>query len=362
MKKGKKFIGTFVNEMYAILLGIGIGNVLFAQNLDLGNIFEVVMILFVIGVILVYWWDWTEYVSENVISSKIEFVVDFLILIALELLFSFFNNPYFLIRVFIGLGVLNLLWVINYNIHTRAFGNKRSLWWMLEKVIVIVIYVVVFILITYVLPKNANYISAGLIIISFVIARFIGFSQLRGSHSFKIRKAKPDDASAIVSLNNKWYTEGSNNKGFLVTLLDEKQVAKDIESDTVTYFIAESKKKELQGFVSVSDSPEEGIMDSVTWIDKKLEEKFKKVNNKYIEKVAVVEGAEKKGLGRALYQRLFQEYPKYILYSFAAYYPKINEASINFHTRMGFKKSGIFERDEFLGIKDYRSIFFTHYK
>jgi hypothetical protein len=33
--RNNKFIGAFVNEMYAILLGIGLGNVLFVQQIDL---------------------------------------------------------------------------------------------------------------------------------------------------------------------------------------------------------------------------------------------------------------------------------------------------------------------------------------
>jgi L-amino acid N-acyltransferase YncA len=361
MKKGKKFIGTFVNEMYAILLGIGIGNVLFAQNLDLSNIYEVVMVLFVIGVILVYWWDWTEYVSENLVSSKVEFLIDFLILIALELLFSFFSSPYFLIRVFLGLGVLNLAWVINFNIHRKTLKSRKSLWWIFEKIIVIAVYITAFIFITFVIPRESIYISGGIIIVSFILVRFIGFTQLRGEqHPYTIRKAKPEDAQSITQLNNKWFSGGNNDRGFLVTTLEENEVKKDIEEGNTTYFIAEDKKDGILGFVSVIDSAEEEILDSVVWIDKDLEERFYESKKKYIAKVAVINNAGKKGIGKALYSKLFEDYPKHILYSFAAYSPRINEASIKFHSRMGFAKSGIFERKEFLGMKDYRSIFFTH--
>ena len=78
-----KFINIFVNEMYAILIGIGIGNVLFAQKLDLSNIPDVIMALFVTSVVLLYWWDWTEYLEDNIVTTKRELIIDFAVLIAL---------------------------------------------------------------------------------------------------------------------------------------------------------------------------------------------------------------------------------------------------------------------------------------
>jgi len=118
----KKFIGEFVNGVYGILLGFGLGNVgsnLFENSGQLNDnpvlfVSKVIIFLFVTVVVCLYWWDWNENIESKVKSSFTEFIIDMFILFTLESLFFVFEKPVGLAFLFFILSILNLIWVLNF--------------------------------------------------------------------------------------------------------------------------------------------------------------------------------------------------------------------------------------------------------
>ena len=70
-----RFVSHFVDQMYVILIGLGIASIAFSLDLESHPFFHLLMSLFVTTVALIYWWDWKDYFENDVISSKSEFVV-----------------------------------------------------------------------------------------------------------------------------------------------------------------------------------------------------------------------------------------------------------------------------------------------
>jgi hypothetical protein len=67
------------------------------------------MTIFIIIVVCLYWWDWSENIESIAKSTFSEFAIDILILFNLEFLFFSFANPKALSILFLALSVFNLL-------------------------------------------------------------------------------------------------------------------------------------------------------------------------------------------------------------------------------------------------------------
>ena len=115
------FLVDFVNRMYAILIGLGITKVLFDDEMKNFDILSISSGLFIVVVITIYWWDWNDYISDNIVNSKSEFVIDFSILIILELLFVYHNDIRKISFVLVLVSLFDLLWVVE---HVRRRGHS----------------------------------------------------------------------------------------------------------------------------------------------------------------------------------------------------------------------------------------------
>ncbi|MBD3290101.1 GNAT family N-acetyltransferase [candidate division KSB1 bacterium] len=355
-----KFVNVFVNEMYAILIGIGIGNVLFAQKLDLGNIPDVFMALFVTSVVLLYWWDWTEYLEENIVTTKRELVIDFAILIALELLFGYYNEPLSLIKIFIALSLFNFVWVINHLQEFKKFSTSAGKRWILEKIAAIIFYTAVYFALSYFEAVIPHILQAAVVVLSFMTVRTISFSALRKAGKIQYRKAIVSDIDQIIHINDS-YVKTSADSGFLISLMDKGQLENELAGKDHGYYVAQAAKGEIVAFLQMADSAGEKIMQQVKWIDRESENKYKSEPTKYIEKVAVREDYQNKGLGSAFYKFIFKEYAGTVLYAFIVNNPIQNLVSLKFHQKMGFRECGIYEADEYGGLKDYQSVLMLRY-
>jgi L-amino acid N-acyltransferase YncA len=362
-KKENRFIGAFVNEMYAILLGIGIGNILFVQKLDLSSLFESGMGLFVTLVILIYWWDWTEYIGDNVVSTKREFIIDFLILINLEILFLLFNNPVSLSVGFIILGTLDLLWVLNYVFEKSDNYRANTAKWIAEKLFSIALFSGIWMLEKYVLKNNHNLMQGGVLIGAFCLSRLISFNQLFHSASFNLVPATLEDYDSIVKINNS-YLNPEGKKAFLISELTIEKIKKHVSQGNTFYVLKMEKNDSILAFAELSTAIAADIIEKVEWNSIQQEMYFKSLKNDllYIEKVAVSPGFKSKGYGKAVYKNLFQQYPDKSFYAFVMSSPHNNQISIRFHSDSGFSEAGKFNSKEFEGFKNYSSILFCRQK
>ena len=330
--KNNKFIGAFVNEMYAILLGIGLGNVLFVQQIDLSNKFEILMGLFVTGVVLLYWWDWTEFLSDNVVSSKSEFIIDFLILINLEVLFLYYNKPYNLSFIFILLAILDLSWVINYIVQNKGNYIAKNKTWIAEKIVAIVLFTTIYILEKYTLSEFDLIYQGLAVIITFILVRKISFKQVKNAPRYSLDIAKPDDFKIIAEINNSYF-DPEKNKAFMITEMTEDIIHERIQNNFKYYVLRKFGNDEILGFVELSDSVGDDILNQVNWRNDKLKNQILGNNGDLlnIEKIAIDKAYKKQGVGEALYKNLFAKYNNSSFYAFVMDKPYTNEISMNFH-------------------------------
>ena len=357
--KNNKFIGAFVNEMYAILLGIGLGNVLFVQQIDLSNKFEILMGLFVTGVILLYWWDWTEFLSDNVVSSKSEFIIDFLILINLEVLFLYYNKPYNLAFIFIILALLDMAWVINYIVQNKGNYIAKNKTWIAEKIIAIILFTTIYILQKYTFSE-LDLIYQGLaVIITFILVRKISFKQVKNAPRYSLDIAKTEDFSIIAEINNSYF-DPEKNKAFMITEMTEDIIHERIQKNFKYYVLRKFGNDEILGFVELSDSVGEDILNQVNWKNDKFKRQILGTNENllYVEKIAIDKTYKKQGVGEALYKNLFAKYSDSSFYAFVMDHPYKNEISMNFHEKLGFEEAGLLKLDEYKVFKDYQSKIF----
>ncbi len=358
--KNNKFIGAFVNEMYAILLGIGLGNVLFVQQIDLSNKFEIMMGLFVTGIVLLYWWDWTEFLSDNVVSSKPEFIIDFLILIHLEVLFLYYNKPLNLALIFIILAFLDLSWVINYILQNKGNFIAKNKTWIAEKIVALIIFSSTYLLLHFLWFDMKLFYQGLIIITAFILVRTISFRQVKKAPRYSLDKATEMDFITISEINNS-YLDPEKNRAFMISEMSEEIIESRLENNFRYYVLRKFGNDEILGFVELSNSVGEDILNHVSWENDKYKKQILDNNFDnllYIEKIAVDKTYKKQGIGEALYKNLFAKYSDYSFYAFVMDHPHKNEISMNFHKKLGFVEAGTLELEEYKVFDNYRSKIF----
>lgn len=353
--KERLFTNTFVNEMYAILLAIGIGNVLFNQQIDFGKLSEILGALFVTSVVVLYWWDWRYYIEEHVVESRIEFVIDFGVLIALQMLFVLYRNPTTLVRAFLVLGILDFLWVANHVLQTREKSRTRIIRWILEKALVIVLFAALTFVFIYAGCQLSHLQQIVVLIVTFIIVRLIAFRSLKGPSAPVVRPAKQGDAAVILALNNEAIRIGAKG-GFILSELTDTELAAVLANPDHGYIVAESEDGRILGVARIIESAEPRIISDLIWITNSLKNLFLTHQPKYVERIVVSREERRKGCATALYNYARCTSSPGGLYVFISVAPSENTASIGFHKALGFENAGIFRQAHFLGLHDYKSV------
>ncbi|GAA0327686.1 hypothetical protein GCM10008967_17740 [Bacillus carboniphilus] len=360
MNKENKFIGKFVNEMYAILLGIGISNIIFVQQIDLKDFSQSIMALFVISVALVYWWDWSEYVESDVRTTKREFIIDFLILLNIEMLFAYFYDLKGLAVAFIVLGFLDLAWVINNQYEAKkagTFQKNRAKTWILEKCIVIAIYTFSWLLISFTFVSNYHLLQMICVIFSFILVRNVGFNNVKDSREFSFHKASYQDIQDIVDINNSYFDGGVHTGGFLMKKIIPNDVRKAIDFQERVYFVAKDSKGQTVGYIELNSAFPVEVLGDLEGLSQEEQESILS-NQYYIEQVAIKEDQQRKGIGSYLYNQVLQTFPDRNFTAFVVSQPIRNDSSIRFHRKVGFKDAALFKKDQYAGMSPYESILF----
>jgi len=354
--KDNRFIGAFVNEMYAILLGIGLGNVLFIQQIELTSLYEIVMGLFVTGVVLLYWWDWTEFISESVVSSTSEFIIDFMILICLEILFLFFNKPVNLAFVFLLISVFDFAWVVNYIYQTSGNFVAQNSKWIVEKVIALCIYVVLFISLYFFFPYLPDTIKGGAVVATFLMVRFVSFNQVKKAQKYTFCRATNEELNIICEINNSYLVQ-EDEKAFMITGMEPETLKLRRKSNYQYFVLKYSGSNEVLGFVELSPSVGHELLEKVDWLS--MEDKKQWLDDEcnllYVEKIAVNPEFRGQKIGNVLYDSLFSQFQNYSFYAFVMSGPLKNTPSMRFHERNGFDHIGTFRQAKYNKFEHYES-------
>lgn len=364
-----RVLAEFVQEMYVILFGIGLGNMLFLEKVDISEplgMSYAFSAIFTISIAIKYWLDWATYLSGEVRSTGNEFIINFAILVNLLLFFVYFKNPIILAGLFIGLGFLDLIWVLNYlheNTVVLRLSRKANVKWILEKVFAIIVYLLVLILLFYFeIPK---YLMTVILIIGFIIVRNISFRTVKQTRGLKFRKAKIEDANSIVDIHNQNARKNikSNGQGFLLEETSDERLIKKFNDNATQYFVSTIKNK-VVGFLQISIGiPSDELEEFENTIFYSEEDK-QLIDNRHIHilTVGVSRGYKKTGVGKFIYQSLFRRFRGYSFSAYVVEKPIKNNASKVFHEKLGFEIMGRFISDFYYSLEDYRSILYLKRK
>lgn len=178
------------------------------------------------------------------------------------------------------------------------------------------------------------------------------------------RLGKPADSVLCFQLDRKMSLNksGTEDEGFLL--------CKDTESDYQKFF--------LNGFTLVVVDNDETLLGFLIGFDKSspLFERFatcltdahwfsenpiEREDLFYIEKIVVCHDARRKGVGRSLYQQLFDSRPNSEILAVVSERPFYNQASEKFHLETGFRRVAVFNQDNFADHKEIRNGIYAKY-
>ncbi|MFA5992891.1 MAG: GNAT family N-acetyltransferase [Candidatus Pacearchaeota archaeon] len=164
---------------------------------------------------------------------------------------------------------------------------------------------------------------------------------------YSIRHAKPQDVERIVRLNNQetqWV--GERDSDFFMRYLEVPHfyVALDTRTEPIIEPEAEPITKhlglDLLGFVLCM--PESASYDSRNFLWFKQEYRNKRFN--YIDRVVINPKVRRQGVASMLYDRIIRASGEILVVAEVSIDP-VNDESIIFHERLGFKEVGQFSAD-----------------
>jgi L-amino acid N-acyltransferase YncA len=372
-----RFLSTFVNEMYAILLGLGMAEVLFSQDFKQAlvgipdnpkQIHIPLACLFCVAIVLTYWSDWAEDIEKDVRMTAREFVLDFLILLNLELFFVFLSDgfaPVILGYLLLSLAFWDALWVVNYVCELgprRATAPVQCMRWVGEKVLALVICSLG-IAALYLVPRSslsgwAGMVDLSILVVTFISVRLLCFNQVRRKKRLRFRKAHREDVSAIVNIHNQHVFDVSAEKldyGFLLERVSADQVSQKMTTGESDFFVAVDVGQEVVAYAELYHGIPDGLLRDTSWHTEQWQSLVRDNPCCYIECVAVRRDCLGRGVGHYVYRRLRDRFPGQLLAAFIVISPRSNTYSVAFHRHEGFVAVGRFKRDRFRGLQNYES-------
>jgi ribosomal protein S18 acetylase RimI-like enzyme len=364
---GGKFVKIFVHEMYVVLLGLGIAEIVFRKVPEhlseppLEAAGHIAAAFLVIGVMLRYWWDWSEYLESDVEVNGLEFFIDFATLINLELMFAYYGLPVVLAGLFLTLGVCDFLWVLNQATRLRARGRfvQRGRW-LTEKLLAIAAYAIALVLLWLLSDYLPRIVVIALLAVNFFfVVRRIGFRQVRNVRNLSFRLAVPADAAAIAEVHNcntGRDEPGAAVTGFLLEPTTEATIQQALADPKNRYYVASDSSGAVVGYVAISRSIPDDILKHVIWRSPGASDFVTLKRHRHITHAAVLPELAGRGVGQFLYEWLYAAHPHAFCSGFIATRPLRNERSLAFHRRQGFEGRGRFQADQFAGLDDYESL------
>lgn len=179
-ERQEQIIGTFISDLYAILVSAGIGSVVLRENFnpdDVGDFsFRLGAAVFVVGVVISYWWDWAKNIERKVDTNSLELTIDLLILVVFLLMFAFYDRPEILATLLVALSAFDLWWVRN---HCHSIGSQPEITprrWIVRKIVALAIFLIVCVFLLYLQELMSsglflNVVGLAAVSVSFALVR-----------------------------------------------------------------------------------------------------------------------------------------------------------------------------------------------
>ncbi len=371
--------------MYVILLALGIGKVIFENELKLTDYKEILSSLFVVGVVVDYWWNWAEGVEEVITPTFSELVFDLLIILNLTFLLAHYKDLELLPWFFFYLGVCDLLWVINHSWDYRKEKgrcHKRRFFWLFEKVSAIAVYFFVAVLfgpilwqvleekdsikfffeILYQSPIFSSPIFAELwqilvLIFAYLFVRRFCFVDIRRIRGISFKEVEADDLEELVVIHNQQALtnlEGNIKNGFLLKGTTLQNLKAEYLNENNKFFKA-IYQDNIIAFIKLAKKIDANVLEKTKWKTEKPD-LLDNSNHWYIGCLVLRKKFERRGVGEEVFKELFAFYKGSTFSSFITIAPFNNIPSLKLHKKFKFKEIGTFDAEIFEGIKNYKSV------
>ncbi len=168
-----------------------------------------------------------------------------------------------------------------------------------------------------------------------------------------VRAAREEDIPKVIRLHECWF-DGESAKGFLLDHGEAGDILSYVKGREKLCLIAESEEGEVAGFIQANRSIE--CFDRMCWERPEVRPACLAPGHWHVDNVAVNPAFAGCGVGRSLYEEVARLGGADTLSAFVVLRPKVNEASLAFHARLGFSPAGEFAAESFCGVRDYRSV------
>ncbi len=180
------------------------------------------------------------------------------------------------------------------------------------------------------------------------------------SQDLIFEEPKSNHIQAIVNIHNSNIRSqsGSNDRGFLLAQTTEEEIFKHL-TDSNQYFIAVNSVADVMGFLAISKPKiNDDFLTQMIWQNNNAKDKI--ISNQerhiYIKIVATKREYMGQGVAQFMYKSLYEKFPNSLLSSFIVTKPILNNRSLVFHEKQGFKQIGAFQRQQFLDLQNYESV------
>ncbi len=174
----------------------------------------------------------------------------------------------------------------------------------------------------------------------------------------RFKQVQNCDFRAIVEIHNS-NVRGNQilpEQGFLLAKTSEEEIQQNI-NDLTQYFVAINSLGKILGFLAVSKPKiSADFLNEILWIDASYQPEILSNRHLYIKVVATHLDYQGQGVAQFMYQALNETFPDSVFSAFIVTKPLLNNRSILFHQKQGFKQIGILQRDTFLDLQNYESV------
>jgi ribosomal protein S18 acetylase RimI-like enzyme len=167
---------------------------------------------------------------------------------------------------------------------------------------------------------------------------------------------KEADVQKIVEIHNSLVIRDKCDKplrGFFLYDMDMKDIVAQMNRPDRLFLVAKDQGKIAAYLIAKKEVDQ---LDRLQWLYTDARTWINNSKHWHVDQVATADEYARKGWARALYGELERRTQNGPLSCYVATHPYRNEASLEFHSRLGFQKIAQFESPSFLGIPDYKSV------
>ncbi|RMG08154.1 MAG: N-acetyltransferase [Cyanobacteria bacterium J055] len=168
------------------------------------------------------------------------------------------------------------------------------------------------------------------------------------------REANDRDIPEIVNIHNSNVRMNltSLDRGFLIAEVNEQSVRDNLSRGT-QYWVA-ARANDILGFVAISQPKiSTEMLKQIDWNEESYQDKVRDPRHIFIQVLATQTEWSGRGVAQFMYRSLYDTFPNSFFSLFVVINPIVNQRSMNFHLKQGFKQIGTIRWEEFLDLKNY---------